>query len=54
MESVAEEMLQNLEKAEAADSAYDLFSVSDLLPVVMTGSITTCEDYVAAAAALRW
>lgn len=53
VDSIADEMLQSLEKAETVDSAHDLFVVYDLLPVILTGSNATCEDYVAAAAAPR-
>lgn len=51
VDSIAEEMLRCLEKAEAANSAFELFAAFELLPVVMTGSTTTCEDFMAAAAA---
>lgn len=51
VDSIAKEMLGCLEKAEAADSALELFEAFELLPVVITGSTTTCEDFMAAAAA---
>ena len=47
VDRLSTDLVHRLEEAEAAGSALELFDVTGLLPVALTGDTASCEEFVA-------